>query len=145
MKRSGHKPLIDDPFRFPESQFHIIETYAAVAMEVVACPPELIGDAATATWERGAPQPREVRVHFRDDAAGDVRIAGDFNGWVPDKDVRSRVEAEGPHRVWTKVLLLPPGTYQYRYVVDGEWRTDPSNPESTPGPMGQPNSVLHVR
>jgi len=84
-------------------------------------------------------------VHFRDHGAGDVRIAGDFNGWVPDKDVRSRVDGEGPQRVWTKVLMLRPGTYQYRYVVDGEWRTDPSNPESTPGPMGQPNSVLHVR
>jgi chromosome partitioning protein len=118
--------------------------YAAVAMEVMACPPETSHDTAGA-WERGAPRPREVQIHFRDDSAGDVRIAGDFNGWVPDKDVRSRVEAEGPHRVWTKVLLLPPGTYQYRYVVDGEWRTDPDNPESTPGPMGQPNSVLHVR
>ena len=77
--------------------------------------------------------------------AADVRIAGDFNGWDPDKDVRSRVVAEGGNRVWRKVLVLPPGTYQYRYIVDGEWRTDPGNPESMPGAMGQPNSVLHVR
>ena len=54
-------------------------------------------------------------------------------------------EAEGQTTVWTKVLTLPPGTYQYRYVVDGEWRADPANPESAQGPAGQPNSVLHVR
>jgi chromosome partitioning protein len=119
--------------------------YGAVAMEVIACPPDTGPRAVPDALQRRDSEPREVLVHFRDEGAGDVRIAGDFNGWVPDKDVRSRVDADGPERVWTKVLLLRPGTYQYRYVVDGEWRTDPGNPESTPGPMGQPNSVLHVR
>ena len=84
-------------------------------------------------------------MHFRDSSAGDVRIAGDFNGWVPDLGVRSRVEAEGRTRVWVKILSLPPGTYQYRYFVDGQWRVDPANQKSSPGPMGQTNSVLHVR
>jgi len=124
---------------------HGTHDYAAVAMELMACPPAT-GDRVAATEDRiDTPAPREVLIHFRDTDAADVRIAGDFNGWVPDKDVLSRVEAEGGNRVWTKVLILPPGTYQYRYIVDGEWRTDPSNPESTPGSMGQPNSVLHVR
>ena len=119
--------------------------YAAVAMELVACPPETVAADAARALAGQEVDPREVLIHFQDDGAADVRIAGDFNGWVPDKDVLSRVDAAGAHRVWTKVLRLPPGTYQYRYIVDGEWRTDPSNPESMPGPMGQPNSVLHVR
>ena len=84
-------------------------------------------------------------VRFKDASAGDVRIAGDFNGWVPDRGVKSLIASEGQERVWTKVLTLEPGTYQYRYVVDGEWREDPSNPRSAPGPTGQPNSILHVR
>ena len=88
---------------------------------------------------------REVIVRFRDASAGDVRIAGDFNGWVPDKGVRSLIESEGHNRVWTKILMLAPGTYQYRYVVDGEWREDPTNPESGAGPTGEPNSILNVR
>ena len=87
---------------------------------------------------------REVVVEFRDPRAADVRIAGDFNGWVPDKGVQSRVESEGEARVWTKVLHLSPGTYQYRYVVDGEWRADPSNPRAVSGPVGGKNSVLVV-
>ena len=121
------------------------QDYAAVAMELMACPPETLRTDAAAEAAEAIGTPREVQVQFRDDGAADVRIAGDFNGWVPDKDVRSRVEGDGGRRVWTKVLVLPPGTYQYRYIVDGEWRVDPGNPESTPGPMGQPNSVLHVR
>ncbi len=88
---------------------------------------------------------REVVVRYRDPGATDVRIAGDFNGWVPDKDVQSLVQAEGPERVWTKILNLPPGTYHYRYVVDGEWREDPDNPNAVPGPVGGRNSVLVVR
>jgi chromosome partitioning protein len=123
--------------------------YAAVAMEVIACPPDdylaIPAELEAEGTSSAIDTPREVVVRFRDASAGDVRIAGDFNGWVPDKGVRSMIESEGQVRVWTKVLNLEPGTYQYRYIVDGEWREDPSNPESTPGPAGQPNSILHVR
>lgn len=120
--------------------------YASVAMELAASPPE--HRARVATEDRGdaagAGGPREVIVRFKDPDAGDVRIAGDFNGWVPDRGVRSLIASEGQTRVWTKVLTLEPGTYQYRYVVDGEWREDPTNPQTAPGPTGQPNSILHV-
>lgn len=123
------------------------QDYAAAALEVAAFPrANSIGKPEKVIAGSSPPRShREVLIHFEDEAAGDVRVAGDFNGWVPDKDVHSRVEAKGPQRVWTKVLRLPPGTYQYRYVVDGEWRMDPTNPASVPGPMGQPNSVLYVR
>jgi chromosome partitioning protein len=114
--------------------------YAALAVELGATPPEAL---ATAAAEDGPV--REVVVHFRDGAAGEVRIAGDFNGWIPDRGVDSRVEEEGRERVWTKVLHLPPGTYQYRYVVDGEWREDPDNPRFVAGPVGGRNSLLVVR
>ncbi|MCZ6465156.1 MAG: AAA family ATPase [Proteobacteria bacterium] len=117
--------------------------YAAVAIEVEASPP----DQTIALEDRQAEvdTAREVVVRFRDARAGDVRIAGDFNGWVPDKGVRSRVDREGETRVWTKILHLPPGTYQYRYIVDGEWREDPDNAQSLPVSGGGRNSILVVR
>jgi len=114
--------------------------YAALAVEVEAtAPTPLRADSP------GAEARREVVVRFRDLRASDVRIAGDFNGWVPDKGVRSLIETEGTTRVWTKILRLPPGRYQYRYVVDGEWREDPENPEVANGAVGGRNSVLVVR
>ncbi len=119
--------------------------YASVAMELAASPPErraqVDADAETAANNL----PREVVVRFKDASAGDVRIAGDFNGWVPDRGVRSLIASDGQSRVWTKILTLEPGTYQYRYVVDGEWREDPTNPKTAPGPTGQPNSILYVQ
>jgi len=116
--------------------------HAALAVEVEASPPMQ----SEVTLPSGPAEypPREVVVRFRDANANDVRIAGDFNGWVPDKGVRSLIESEGQTRVWTKILRLPPGTYQYRYVVDGEWREDPENPELISSTVGGRNSVLVV-
>jgi chromosome partitioning protein len=115
--------------------------YAALAVELAATPAEAGIEQPVA--EDG--EVREVIVRYRDTAAGEVRIAGDFNGWIPDRGVDSRVEDETGGRVWTKVLHLPPGTYQYRYVVDGEWREDPENPRFVAGPVGGRNSLLVVR
>lgn len=133
--------------RFARSANGTID-YSALAVEVAALSEELPfsqpAGPREAPAERDSPI-REVVLHFRDGGADEVRIAGDFNGWVPDKGVFSIVESEGEGRVWTKVLRLAPGGYQYRYVVDGEWREDPENPETTRSAIGGWNSVLQVR
>ena len=118
--------------------------YAALAIEVAA--DGLTPEVAQETFEipTDLTSERAVKVQFRDRDARDVRIAGDFNGWVPDKGVESRVQRDGEARVWTKVLNLPPGTYQYRYVVDGEWKEDPTNPRGIEGPIGGRISLLVV-
>jgi chromosome partitioning protein len=115
------------------------QDYAALALEVA------LGRAEAASEGAAVGAPREVVVRFHDAAARDVRIAGDFNGWVPDRDVRSSVEGDGNARVWTKVLRLAPGTYRYRYLVDGEWREDPTNAAAVAAPLGGRQSVLVVR
>jgi len=121
---------------------HGTADYAALAVEVEATAPE----ARPALPRDDEPEStREVTVRYRHPSASDVRIAGDFNGWVPDKGVRSLVEQDSGSRVWTKILVLPPGRYEYRYVVDGEWREDPDNPEAVAAPGGGRSSVLVVR
>jgi len=117
--------------------------YAGLAMEVEAAPPERTLRPVRPAREI-ARADREIVIRFRNRDATEVRLAGDFNGWIPDKGVQSTVESEGSTRVWTKVLSLPPGTYEYRYVVDGEWREDPENPLAVPGPVGGRNSILVV-
>jgi chromosome partitioning protein len=119
--------------------------HSTLALEVEASPPVPVARPELEAPFADDSSPREVVVRFSDQVASDVQIAGDFNGWIPDKGVRSLIESEGMERVWTKILHLPPGTYQYRYVVDGEWREDPANPESATGVAGEPNSVLLVR
>jgi chromosome partitioning protein len=111
--------------------------FAALAVEVAATP-------ATLPAAREAGPLREVVVEYRDASARDVRIAGDFNGWVPDRDVESELLDEGGARVWRKILHVLPGAYEYRYVVDGQWREDPANPDRVPSSLGPPSSRLVV-
>lgn len=83
-----------------------------------------------------------LKVHFEliNPAAGRVCLAGTFNGWQPDADEMARV-GDGK---WVKDLELPPGTYEYRLVVDGEWVQDPNADHSVVNPFGEKNSVLTV-
>ena len=61
-----------------------------------------------------APQP--VRFSIRPaHPASDVRLAGDFNHWKP-----APMEARGEN-VFTELLPLTPGVYEYRFVIDGHW------------------------
>lgn len=119
--------------------------YATLALEVEAQgPPEIAQSLPEESRVEQTAAPRQIEVHFRDEDASDVRIAGDFNGWIPDKGVRSLIETSGKTRVWTKVIQLPPGTYEYRFVVDGEWQEDPENPRSVTSTAGRSHSVLVV-
>ena len=45
---------------------------------------------------------------------------------------------------WRKDLVLLPGVYEYRLVVDGEWMADPMEKETAPHPFGGLNSVVKV-
>ena len=45
---------------------------------------------------------------------------------------------------WLKETELPPVTYEYCLVVDGQWMPDPLAKETVPNPYGGVNSVLKV-
>src|ERR1035441_6277813 len=45
---------------------------------------------------------------------------------------------------WLKETVLPPGTYEYCLMVDGEWMPDPRARESVPNLFGGRNSLLKV-
>ncbi len=69
-----------------------------------------------------------------------VYIAGTFNDWDPD----ARPLKRGRDDVFRTWMNLPAGTYEYRFVVDGEWREDPACQLRSPSPYGGDNSVLVV-
>jgi 1,4-alpha-glucan branching enzyme len=72
-------------------------------------------------------------------AGAEVFLAGDFNDWNPRSHRMTRRDG-----AFQKKLKLAPGSYEYKFVVDGEWRTDPSAPEQRPNEFGSMNSVIHV-
>ena len=81
-----------------------------------------------------------VCFEFNCGNARSVGIAGTFNDWNPKA---TTMFLAGTGR-WMKELTLPPGHYEYQYVVDGKWINDPRAVKSTPNPYGGRNSVLVV-
>lgn len=69
-----------------------------------------------------------------------VALAGDFNHWDPQAQPMQR----GADGTWAVSLPLRPGTYQYKFVVDGDWREDHANPNRTWDAQGVCNSVIEV-
>ncbi|MFQ6048457.1 MAG: glycogen-binding domain-containing protein [Phycisphaerae bacterium] len=74
--------------------------------------------------------------------AHEVRLAGDFNDWSPERTPMLASTQEGDFEV---LLPLPPGRYRYRLVVDGRWQQDPCNEAVETNPYGELNSVVEVR
>ncbi len=70
-----------------------------------------------------------------------VQIAGDFNGWRPEP-LRLQECPEG--QVWRKSVALVPGSYQYKYLVDGQWLPDPANATTVENSFGSINSLITV-
>jgi 1,4-alpha-glucan branching enzyme len=89
-----------------------------------------------------APDPQLVPVHFefKDTKAATVCLAGTFNHWQPDSKTLN--SSDVGH--WWKDTALEPGTYEYCFVVDGNWIPDPLAKETVPNPFGGRNSLLRV-
>ncbi len=83
---------------------------------------------------------RKVHLEFEHSSAQAVFVAGSFNDWHPQVTEMIRLKPG----LWAKELALPPGIYEYRFVVDGVWITDPKVAESVPNPFGSHNSVLRA-
>ena len=70
-----------------------------------------------------------------------VAVAGSFNDWDPAAAPMSR---QKDTNIYQTELVLPPGEYEYKFVVDGEWLLDEANPSFYPNDFGTLNSVLVV-
>ena len=68
-----------------------------------------------------------------------IYLAGNFNNWRP-KELLMQPTATG----WKLPVYLADGTYIYKYVVDGEWKTDPTNPDHLPNEFNAFNSMIKL-
>ncbi len=84
------------------------------------------------------PTPNGVEFSIYAPYAESVYIAGDFNNWNTSQLPLKKDELG----VWKRVIYLPPGRYEYKFIVDGEYVADPMNP-TTAGAYG--NSVIWVK
>ena len=69
-----------------------------------------------------------------------VYVAGEFNKWDPT--AKKMAYKAG---VYTATVKLAPGTYQYKFVIDGTWCADPENVNAVANDQGTFNSVIEVK
>jgi hypothetical protein len=77
---------------------------------------------------------------YYDPDAGQVFLAGSFNGWNTTATPMTRDE----NGYWTAVLQLAAGEHEYKLVVDGAWITDTENPNTKADPYGGMNSLVEI-
>ena len=101
-----------------------------------------------------SPEVNGTEVTFRySGSASSVYLAGSMNGWSSSATAMTK-DANG---IWSVTLTLDPGVYEYKFIVDGSWITDPCNgvvggydgnnivvvPGSEQAPSGKITVVLH--
>ncbi|HEV2749013.1 MAG TPA: isoamylase early set domain-containing protein [Gemmatimonadales bacterium] len=75
--------------------------------------------------------------------ARSVHVVGTFNDWRPGTIALEDLDHDG---VWTATVVLPTGTYEYMFVVDGErWVPDHLADRLVADDFGRENSVVIVR
>ena len=89
-------------------------------------------------WILGA-QVYKVKFTLEAPDAKSVYLAGEFNSWSPTATPMKKRDG-----VWEVEISLKPGTYQYKFVVDGRWCEDPKNPWKVDDGFGGFNSVVKV-
>jgi len=88
---------------------------------------------------RDGTMPQNVAVFsFSTQRATKVQLAGDFNSWQG-----SPMENIAPGE-WVAKLSLSPGQYRYKFIVDGEWITDPANGWREQDTQGNLNSITYI-
>ena len=95
-------------------------------------------------WRRGPDADRQnedgVLFRFYSESASSVEVAGDFNGWGRNKH---SLRALG-NGWWELRVSLPPGRYQYVYMVDGVATTPPESTTTIDDGFGGRNGSLEV-
>ena len=94
-----------------------------------------------------ATRQKATRFTLHAPAATSVHLAGSFNDWNPSA-LGMRCSDDG---YWFADVALPPGRYEYKFVVDGGWCCDvsESGPSEVadgcvPNDHGTMNRVIEV-
>jgi chromosome partitioning protein len=119
------------------------EDYMKLAEEVLS-EEGMVGD----EWFKEEDEPfilktgseKQFAIHAPD--AESVKLAGNFNNWAPTDEFLMERDERG---TWTKRVHLKPGTYQYRFLVDGEWIEDRDNLSYVDNAYGGRNSIVEIK
>ena len=84
---------------------------------------------------------KAVQLEIAAEQDSKVYVAGSFNNWDPTTHPLSHHPEDG---VFRATLLLPAGTHEYKFVVNGVWHVDANCPHGVPNGHGTLNSVVRI-
>lgn len=85
---------------------------------------------------------QDVTFTIHAEKGKEVYLAGEFNQWDP---TAKKLAYKAKSGLYSVTLKLAPGSYQYKYVIDGTWCADPENVNCIPNDQGTFNSVITVK
>jgi 1,4-alpha-glucan branching enzyme len=83
---------------------------------------------------------KEVEFSFYAPEASEVFLAGEFNQW----DIHSLPMRKDEEGIWRLRVELNPGSYEFKFFVDGAWFEDLIGAELVSNPFGTQNYVIGV-
>ena len=83
---------------------------------------------------------RGVRFSLKSPNAKEVFLVGDFNNW----DARANPMKLDEDGLWKVRLILSPGRYEFKLLVDGKWREGTIEEQTVPNCFGTLNNVMIV-
>ena len=84
---------------------------------------------------------KRVRFSLAAPGAKKVLLVGDFTDWQSKARKMQRLKPRS--RTFVATVALPPGRYEYKFIVDGEWIEDPQA-DAVLNRFGTRNSVCTV-
>ena len=124
-----------------DSKSHAAADYLILTQEILNKIPALDSSPKSISSGRNGSNNRLCDFSLKREGVKEVHIVGDFNNWSVSSDSLLWQKGEG---LWQKRLALEPGRYRYKFVIDGEWATDPSNQALEPNPYGGLDSILEI-
>lgn len=88
------------------------------------------------------PATKSVTFTVHADKGKAVYLAGVFNQWSL---TAKKMAYKAKSGIYTATVKLAPGSYEYKFVIDGTWCADPENANSVPNDQGTFNSVIVVK
>jgi 1,4-alpha-glucan branching enzyme len=82
----------------------------------------------------------KVTFSLENTDANEVFLVGDFNEWNP-KTHPMKSDGNG---TWVRDVIISPGKYEYKFMVDGQWKEDPKNEQQSLNCFGTYNNIINV-
>ena len=84
---------------------------------------------------------KQVEFKINAPKAEKVVLTGEFNKWDPNSYLLKKYKGG----TWKTNLQLKPGRYEYKFIVDSEWRDDPQCNIYVPNSFGTQNCVVEIK